>query len=544
MHRRIAAYIRVSTAHQIDKESIPAQQSMITKYCDAVYNTTDIDFYIDPGFSGKNTKRPAFTAMMEEVKKGKISLILVYKIDRISRNLLDFAQFVEDLKTAGTDFISLSEKFDTSTAMGQGMLKITMVFAEIERNLTRERVLSVSKDIVSRGGHLGNPTPYGYNYDKSTKIYTINREEAVVVQSIFFSCLNGTSTTKISNDLNDNGVKTKRGGFWTSTTVLHLLHNRAYKGEYTWGKAETGRKAPKPKENWITAKNIYPVIIDPMQWDEVQKVLLQRVKNRTPSTGLKHLFSGLLICGECGRVMRYRLDRSRKNGLKVSIYYCPAYANHWHCNNGTYVSDVTLAPFLLCFIKNCLILSDKIAYVKSSNDIEAIICDGLNCKLVNKKDLYNQFCGGLRESTTAEAEAARRKAIATDIETPAKINKLNTALEKLKDLYLYSDSNMTKDDYIKERSKILAKIDALNHSQQAAGAKLSPTLKINKTTYKIVLDGLYSMPAIDYKTLQAIASHALLCDFCHVTIKRIVIAGRDISEVETTNGARYIFKSK
>ena len=121
-----ACYCRVSTVHQIDKESIPAQVHMLTNYCVGMLQCkkSDIEFYIDAGYSGKNTKRPQFEKMMDDVESGKRNIVLAFKIDRISRNLLDFARFLEVLKSHSTDFVSLSESFDTSSVMGQGMLKL------------------------------------------------------------------------------------------------------------------------------------------------------------------------------------------------------------------------------------------------------------------------------------------------------------------------------------------------------------------------------------------------------------------------------------
>lgn len=208
---KIAAYIRASTAHQVDKESIPAQRNMIANYARAMFQTDDITYYIDAGFSGKNTKRPRYNELLHDIESRKINIVIVYKIDRISRNLLDFATFIDELKKYEVKFISLSENFDTASIMGQAMLKMLLLFAEMERGLTAERVMSISKDIVSRGGHLGAPTAFGYDCNKVSKQYTINEAEAAVVKKIFQLAKDGRSTTWISGYLNDNNVKTKRG---------------------------------------------------------------------------------------------------------------------------------------------------------------------------------------------------------------------------------------------------------------------------------------------------------------------------------------------
>ena len=137
---RVAIYIRVSTTHQIDKDSLPMQRQDLIAYAKLMLNTDDYVIFEDAGYSGKNTDRPKFQEMMSQIRQGAFSHLLVWKIDRISRNLLDFATMYKELKDLGVVFVSKNEQFDTSTAMGEAMLKIILVFAELERNMTSERV--------------------------------------------------------------------------------------------------------------------------------------------------------------------------------------------------------------------------------------------------------------------------------------------------------------------------------------------------------------------------------------------------------------------
>ena len=129
--KKAAIYCRVSTLHQIDKDSLPMQKNDMINYARYALNIEDYEVFEDAGYSGKNMDRPAFQAMMERVHDGEFTHILVWKIDRISRNLLDFANMYEQCKKLGITFISKNEQFDTSTAMGEAMLKIILVFAEL-----------------------------------------------------------------------------------------------------------------------------------------------------------------------------------------------------------------------------------------------------------------------------------------------------------------------------------------------------------------------------------------------------------------------------
>ena len=153
---KVAIYIRVSTKWQVDKDSLPLQREELPKYAELVLGIKNYEVFEDAGYSAKNTDRPAYQRMMARVRSGEFSHILVWKIDRISRNLLDFASMYQELKDYGVTFVSKNEQFDTSTAIGEAMLKIILVFAELERNMTSERVTAV---MLSRAEHTPEARP-------------------------------------------------------------------------------------------------------------------------------------------------------------------------------------------------------------------------------------------------------------------------------------------------------------------------------------------------------------------------------------------------
>ena len=122
----------------------------------------DIQVYQDKGFSGKNTNRPDFQRMMADVEKGLVQKIVVYRLDRFSRSLADFSRLWEVLQRHGVEFVSVNERFDTSTPMGRAMLSIIMVFAQLERETTAERVRDNYYQRVKLGSWPGGPAPYGF----------------------------------------------------------------------------------------------------------------------------------------------------------------------------------------------------------------------------------------------------------------------------------------------------------------------------------------------------------------------------------------------
>lgn len=181
---KVAIYVRVSTLHQIDKDSLPMQKKDLIAYANLMLGTDDYVIFEDAGYSGKNTSRPKFQEMMSKIRTGVFTHLLVWKIDRISRNLLDFASMYDELKRLGIIFISKNEQFDTSTAIGEAMLKIILVFAELERNMTSERVTATMISRANNGLWNGGRIPYGYNYNLETHEFSINPEESNIVKII------------------------------------------------------------------------------------------------------------------------------------------------------------------------------------------------------------------------------------------------------------------------------------------------------------------------------------------------------------------------
>ena len=150
LNKKAALYVRVSTNMQIDKDSLPLQKSDLANYAKYALDIPEYEIFEDAGYSAKNTDRPRYQQMMARLRTGEFSHLIVWKIDRISRNLLDFAAMYEELKRLGVVFVSKNEQFDTSTAIGEAMLKIILIFAELERKMTSERVTAV---MVSRANN-------------------------------------------------------------------------------------------------------------------------------------------------------------------------------------------------------------------------------------------------------------------------------------------------------------------------------------------------------------------------------------------------------
>ena len=223
----IALYARVSTAEQAQEGySIDEQIVRLEKYCEA-QGRLDFVRYVDGGFTGANTKRPALQDMIRDVAAGKIDKVLVYKLDRLSRSQKDTLELIEDVFLAnGCDFESMTERFDTGTSFGRAMVGILAVFAQLEREQIKER-MGLGKEGRAKEGkyHGGGHSPYGYDYTDGELV--INEDEARMVREIFRLFNEGWSIKKIEKK---KGYQSRVGGALNSRTIKGILTNNIYVG--------------------------------------------------------------------------------------------------------------------------------------------------------------------------------------------------------------------------------------------------------------------------------------------------------------------------
>ena len=301
--RTVALYVRVSTGYQVDKDSLPFQKQELRNYCRHVLHIEEsrLEVFEDAGKSGKNTKRPAFERMMAKVKAGLVSHVIVYKIDRISRNLVDFSLMYDDFKYNRVTFISLNEQFDTSSAIGEAVLKIILVFAELERKLTSERVKDIMIGRANEGKWNGARVPYGWDWDSVACRPVHSEKEAPFARAMYEMYLEVKSTGKIRDYNNAHGVPTKRGGEWTSKTVSDFLRNPLNKGDYRYNYRESAKGRKKPEDEVVYLEGVFDPLVDPELWDKVNKIMDSNRDKRNmgglhPIEKNCNIFAGLIRC--------------------------------------------------------------------------------------------------------------------------------------------------------------------------------------------------------------------------------------------------------
>jgi site-specific DNA recombinase len=283
----VVGYARVSTENQLENYSIEEQTDRLKAYC-AAKGWSLRKLYVDGGYSGGNTNRPALQQMLAAVRQGGVDAVVVYKLDRLSRSQKDTLTLIEDeLLAHGADFVSINENFDTSTPFGRAMIGILSVFAQLEKDQITER-FTMGRIGRSKAGyyHGGSHPPTGYDYKDG--LLVVNEYEALQIQEIFSRFLAGKSVNSISRYLSAH-YTTK----WSAGKVLSVLRNTVYIGKVHFRRVDyDGIHPPLVSEETFQAAARLLGASSPR---EAQKTTLQKTPFRAG-----YLLSGLVYCARCG----------------------------------------------------------------------------------------------------------------------------------------------------------------------------------------------------------------------------------------------------
>lgn len=227
-------YDALYTRQSVEKADSISIESQL-EYCKYETRGNPYREYIDRGYSGKNTNRPAFEEMLEDIRQGRISRVIVYKLDRISRSILDFANMMDVFQKYNVEFVSSTERFDTSTPIGRAMLNICIVFAQLERETIQKRVTDAYYSRCKRGFYMGGRIPYGFTKEETlidgikTSMYVPVPEEAKQIQLMYSLYANPeNSLGDIIKYFHANNIKQLRGGVWNTARISDMLRNPVY----------------------------------------------------------------------------------------------------------------------------------------------------------------------------------------------------------------------------------------------------------------------------------------------------------------------------
>jgi DNA invertase Pin-like site-specific DNA recombinase len=318
---RCAIYTRKSTEHGLEQEfnSLDAQREACEAYIKSQASQgwkVLPQHYDDPAYSGGNLDRPALKRLLRDIEHGKVDVVVVYKIDRLTRSLADFAKLVETFDARTISFVAVTQQFNTTTSMGRLTLNVLLSFAQFERELASERVKDKIAASRKKGKWTGGTVPLGY--DAKDKKLVVNKAEAEAVRTIFRRYLELKSFARLVADLDKRGIVTKRrntkiakyqGGIpFTYGPLAYFLKNRIYLGEMHHG------------GKWF--KGEHEAIVDHETFDRVQQLLKSAAAHRK----VKRSDSAALLRGKLyddrGNLMSPSF--SSKNGVRYRFYVSSA----------------------------------------------------------------------------------------------------------------------------------------------------------------------------------------------------------------------------
>ena len=357
MKERVGLYPRVSGHEQEDNYSIPEQIERMKKYCESrdwmVYK-----IYTDSAYSGSNMDRPGLQDMIKDVEKGKLDMVLVYKLDRLSRSQKDTLYLIEDVfDKHGVGFTSMTENFDTSTPFGKAILGVLAVFAQLEREKIKERTM-MGRDARAQDGkwHGGGVQPVGYDFVNGELV--VNDYEAMQVKEIADLFVKGTPVRTIERIVNEKGYRHKHGT-WAARTIRGVLSNPVNIGLI------------KNRNN--LHEGIHEPILDRKTYDAIQKIMQERREKHGAQKAFRSLLGGFIYCKHCdGRYARHKINGafsyvcySRSKKMKSMI-------KDPNCKNKNYKAD-ELESAIIAEIRSLLIDPNRINEVKENRPISDLI---------------------------------------------------------------------------------------------------------------------------------------------------------------------------
>jgi DNA invertase Pin-like site-specific DNA recombinase len=322
---RCAIYTRKSSEEGLEQDfnSLDAQRASAENFIASQISKGWVllpNQYNDGGISGGTMERPALQRLFQDIRENKVDCVIVYKADRLSRRIFDFAQIIELFDQHKVSFISVTESFNTATAAGRLMFGMIMGFAQYERELTGERIRDKVDASKKKGMWMGGTVPFGYDVNEGK--LTINEDEAKTVFNIFRIFIETESVTETARELNKHGFTTKsyvsktgnirRGKKFTKQSVRRVVENPLYVG--------------KMKHKDRVYDGLHKPIINEEIWQKIQIIFgknpSEKVISPTMRMSVAPLLKGIMSCGICGSTMTPTY--TTKSGVKYRYYICAA----------------------------------------------------------------------------------------------------------------------------------------------------------------------------------------------------------------------------
>ena len=485
---RCGIYVRVSTDDQRDNGySIDSQLRMIKEYCEK-NDYSIVDVYNDAGHSGKDLMRPEMQRLLADIKSKKIDKLVAIKVDRLTRNNYDGFWLLNYCEEHDVKIELILEPYDVSTANGEMIFGMNLVFGQRERKEIGARTKRAMEEMALEKIHPSK-APYGYIRNRETGHLEIEPIEAQVVKEIFELCKQGNSTRSIATIMKDNNAYLKQGK-WASDRIYKILTNAIYIGIFEYGKYKR-----KPQDI-LRVESYCEPIIDEITWNATRNVL---VKNRHSNYGeYIHLFSGLVKCPICRNIMSSSESFKYPNG-KLKVYY------HLRCKN-----------------HNCKGFGLHYNTEKIENKLKRILEELTIFILSMDNEIIT--CNSTKSNDVKEIKKA--------------IEKLKLQEKRLVDLYLSSNLDVETINY--KNDIIKKEIDKLNKKK----ISLDPDNSSQEYTVELIkkLDCIEENETLIFTSIKNIG-FTFLYDLLSREVKRDMIH-RLVSQIEITRDKNYNIEIK
>jgi DNA invertase Pin-like site-specific DNA recombinase len=380
---RCAIYTRKSTEEGLEQEfnTLQAQREAAEAYILSQKQNgwhTVAEDYNDGGFSGASLDRPALTQLLADIQARKIDCVVVYKVDRLSRSLLDFSRLLSLFEKRGVSFVSVTQEFNTTTSMGRLTLNILLSFAQFEREIISERTRDKMSAARRKGKWVGGTPVLGYDIQGGRLV--VNPAEAERVREIFRICAGCTTLAAAQKEVEARGLVTKDwisksgkhhgGRRFTQSRLGALLRNILYIGEVS--------------HQGVVYPGEQPAIVEPALWERVQQQRKLETRRGARHDKVDALLSGFLYCAHCGERMRSAYS-SRQDGRRHLYYVCRRKQADPKCQQKP-VASVDLEPSLIeqlepilgphcdrIFLQHSL---ERITYDSRTREVEVTLRDG------------------------------------------------------------------------------------------------------------------------------------------------------------------------
>jgi len=371
---RCAIYTRKSTEEGLDQDfnSLDAQresgEAFIKSQVEEGWECVPTR-YDDGGFTGGNMDRPALKRLLHDIEAKRVDVVVVYKVDRLSRSLLDFTRIMETFDRLGVSFVSVTQQFNTTTSMGRLMLNVLLSFAQFEREIISERTRDKMAAARRKGKYVGGAPVLGYDLDRTASRLVVNEREAIRVRRIFEMYLQQQALLPTVAELERLGWVTKqwttrkgtqRGGRpFDKNTLYNLLTNVVYLGKVCY------------REEMYEGE--HPAIVDAELFEKVQSLL--RLNHRNGGAGVRNRFGallkGLLRCKSCGCGMVH--SHSTKAGKRYRYYVCvQAQKRGWHTCPSKSVPADQMEQFVVSQVRDLgrdpTFLADTVAAIRCQTE--------------------------------------------------------------------------------------------------------------------------------------------------------------------------------